>query len=215
MTRIAIQKHLFAFFLAATLACVLSSGPAFAAKTPTQTIQGAVQDILDVIKQPGMDNPETRPALLKQVEDIAYTVFDFEEFSALTVGVAWRSFTPDQKSRFTDAFASLLRAQYVEKLEGYGGEQVNYLSEVPNAKGNRVAVQTSVQLKNQLVPVSYNMVQKSDGWKVFDVTIEEMSLVLTYRNQFKEIAAKNDAEALISLVEAKAEEIRKANQAGK
>lgn len=209
-----ITRACFCFVLMAFLACA-GAAQAAPAKTPTETIQGAVQDILNIIKNPDMHDAAKRPALLKQVEDIAYTVFDFDEFSALTVGVAWRSFTPDQKKRFTDAFASLLRAQYVEKLDGYDGQKVEYLGEVPNARGNRIVVQTRLQLKDKIIPVSYGMVAEGNEWKIFDVTIEEMSLVLTYRNQFKEVAATHDADALIALVESKAAQIRKDNEAGK
>lgn len=200
-----------------TLAFLAAAGPASAepSHSATETIRGAINNIMSVIKDPGINNPDTRPGLLGQVEDIAYTVFDFEEFSARTVGPHWRSFSADQKSRFNDAFADLLRALYVDKLEGYGGENVEFVKEIKSTKGDKAEVQTTVQLKDKLVPVSYRLLIKQDAWKVYDVIIEQMSLVENYRGQFKEIIAQNDAEALIARVEAKAEEIRLQNAVGK
>jgi phospholipid transport system substrate-binding protein len=212
-------RQLRVFFLALLAAGVLSlaaAPPSCAepARTATDTIREAINNILDIIKNPDISDPDQRGALLQQVEDIAYTVFDFEEFSAYTVGLHWREFTPDQKSRFIDAFASLLRALYVDRLEGYGGGEVEFLREIKSTRGDKAEVQTMVQLKDKPVSVSYRLLVKGDAWKVYDVIIADMSLVVYYRGQFKEVIAQNDAEILIARVEAAAAEIRRQNRTG-
>ncbi len=189
---------------------LFTAAPAFAG-APTKTIEQAVNDIMDIIKNPGMRDAAKRPALLAQIEDKAKIIFDFEEFSARTVGPNWRDFSPEQQKRFINAFASLLRATYIEKLEGYDGEKVDYTGEVMSSKGDKAEVQTTVLIKNKTVPVAYRMVEKSGAWKIYDVRIEKISLIENYRGQFKELLVKGDPEMLIAKVENKAAEIRKEN----
>ncbi len=196
-----------------TLALLLAAAlPVCAAEGPTQTIEHAVNEVMDIMKSPDMHDQAKRSPLLTQIENKVKTIFDFEEFAARTVGPNWRDFTPEQQKRFIHAFASLLRATYIEKLENYDGEKVNYTGEVLSSKGDKAEVQTTVQIKDKNVPVAYRMLLKDGAWKVYDVRIEKISLIENYRGQFKELLLKGDAEALITKVESKAEEIRKQNQ---
>ncbi len=195
---------------------LLIGTPAQAAPSlsPTDTIKQAVNEVMNIMKQPGITDPAVRPSLLKKIQNLVQNMFDFEEFSARTVGPQWRNFTPEQKKRFNTAFADLLRALYIEKLEGYNGEQVEYTGEIKSTKGDKAEVQTSILIKDKRVPVSYRMLVKGDVWRVYDVLIEQMSLVENYRGQFRDIIAKGNPEQLIQRVEAKAEEIRKQNASG-
>ncbi len=193
------------FFAAFFLLLITVAPTAFAAPSATDTIRQTVDSVLNIIKKPEMQEPAKKPALLNDVEAQIKTIFDFTEFSARTVGPKWPSFTPDQKTRFEEAFADLLRATYIEKLEGYGGEQVNFTGEVANSKGDKVEVQSTIRMKdNKVIPVAYRMLDKNGAWKVYDVRIENVSLVENYRGQFKDILLKGSAENLIRQVEAKA-----------
>lgn len=180
--------------LAALLATVLfgavgvaqaSADNASAARTALKT---SVDSILDIVKQPGYTDPAQRPALMDKVEEEIRQIFDFREFSARTVGVNWPSFTPDQQDRFADAFASLLRATYLEKFDGYNGEQVLFTGELVSGKGDKVEVQTTVVVKDKQVPVAYRMLQnRQQHWVVYDVIIEGVSMVKNYRTQFQDL----------------------------
>lgn len=199
-------RHISLFLAACLLAATATT--AQAAASATDTIRLTVDSVLNIIKDPAMHDPAKRPALLADVENQIKTIFDFTEFSARTVGPKWRSFTPDQKKRFENAFADLLRATYIEKLEGYDGEQVKFTGEVSSTKGDKVEVQSTVMMKDKEVPVSYRLIDKNGKWKVYDVRIEKVSLIENYRGQFKEILLKGNAEELIAKVEAKAVEVQ-------
>ncbi|MGJ3522475.1 ABC transporter substrate-binding protein [Nitratidesulfovibrio sp. D1] len=202
--------------LAALLVTVLScwTGAALAAADSAgaarETLKASVDRILGIVKQPGYTDPAQRPALMDKVEDEIRHIFDFREFSARTVGVNWRSFTPDQQDRFAEAFASLLRATYLEKFDGYSGEQVLFTGELVSGKGDKVEVQTTVVIKDKQVPVAYRMLQnRQQSWVVYDVIIEGVSMVKNYRTQFQDLLEKGTADQLIERVQAKAEEVRK------
>lgn len=205
----------FCCFLFVLLLVLTPATSAMAAKSATDTIRQTIDEVLNIIKKPEMHDPEKRRELLKDVEIRVKTIFDFTEFSARTVGPNWRNFSSEQKDRFIEAFSELLRVTYVDKLEHYDGEQVSFLGEVSSTKGDKVEVQTTVKLKDKEVPVSYRLLDKKGAWKVYDVRIENVSLIENYKGQFKEILLKGDAEELIKKVEEKAAEIRRQGAAGK
>ncbi|CAK7011842.1 MAG: hypothetical protein DELT_02117 [Desulfovibrio sp.] len=203
-------------FLAASLLVLFMASTAVGAtKTATETIQHTIDEVLALIKDKDMDDPATRGQVQKEVEEKVKTIFDFGEFSARTVGAKWRSFTQDQKDRFVDAFAQLLRATYIEKLDTYNGEKVKFISEVKSTKGDKVEVQTALLLKDKEIPVSYRLLDKQGQWKVYDVRIEKVSLIENYRGQFKEILMKGDAEELIKKVVDKAAEVKQQSTTAK
>jgi phospholipid transport system substrate-binding protein len=203
--------------LPAVLLFALTLVPAaVAAQSATETIRQAVDAVLDTIKKPEMRDPGKKTALLDDIEARIKTIFDFTEFSARTVGPKWRTFTPDQQRRFEEAFASLLRSAYVEKLESYSGEKVHFTGEITSAKGDKVEVQSEVRTKdNKVIPVSYRLLDKGGRWKVYDVRIENVSLIENYRAQFKDILLRDSAEDLIRQVEQKSREGKNENGAAR
>ena len=199
-----------AFVSILLLLAVFAANAASAAQNATETIRQAVEDVLKIIDKTNMQDPAQREAMHRAVERRVEAIFDFEEFSARTVGPKWRQFTPDQKKRFENAFAELLRRTYVAKMDDYdGGGGVKFLGEVASTKGDRVEVQSAVMVKNQEIPVAYRLFDKGGVWRVYDVRIENISLVENYRSQFKELLLKGDAEELIRKVEEKSKETQR------
>ncbi len=184
--------------------------PAADARTALKT---AIDEVLDLIKDPAFTNPATRESQIDKIDHKVRNIFDFSEFSARTVGRNWKGFSETQKNSFIDAFAQLLRATYIDKIEGYDGEQVLYLGETVGTKGDKVEVNTSISVKTQEAPikVSYRMLDKGN-WVVYDVIIEGVSLVQNYRTQFNDLLQKDDPDALIARVTSRAQELREQNK---
>ncbi|MDE7241940.1 ABC transporter substrate-binding protein [Desulfovibrio sp.] len=196
-----------AFLLLGALAL---AAPALAADAgPRQTLETAITRVLDEIKNPDWVNPATRGPLRQRIEDEVYHAFDFGEFSSRTVGPRWRSFTPEQKKRFSDAFAELLLNTYLNKVTGYNGENVAYVGEMASPDGKRVEVRTVLTMKDgRKIPVNYRMLPKDGSWRVYDVIIENISLVKNYRTQFHDILNSATPDQLIERVLEKAHEVQ-------
>ncbi len=176
-----------------------------------QELELTINEVLSELQKPDLKNPATRNVVLGRVEKIIDRLFSFEELSARTVGPSWNKFTPDQQKRFIHVFTTLLRESYLEKLDGYNGETVTYLSETGSKNGDKVEINTSVNIRGKPVPVAYRMLKKNQ-WEVYDVIIEGVSMVQNYRSQFQQLLVSGDAEALIEQVRVKAESARAHNK---
>ena len=194
------------------LALVLLPAGVQANSPARQALETSTNRILNFIRNPDYVNPATRGPIRQQIEDEVLHIFDFSEFSSRTVGPRWRNFTPEQKREFSNAFADLLINTYLNRIDGYNGEQVLYTGEVSSAKGDRTEVRTVVTMKDgKKVPVAYRMLPKDGTWFVYDVLIENISLVKNYRTQFQDILNSGSPDQLIAKVKAKAQEVRQAN----
>lgn len=193
-------------------ACLWGGGVSLAAPSQAhQELERTINDVLTELQKPELKSPSGRNAVLARVEKIIDRLFSFEELSARTVGANWSKLTPDQQKRFMDAFTTLLRESYLEKLDGYNGETVSYISETSNSSGDKVEINTSVLIRGKPVPVAYRMLRKNQ-WEVYDVIIEGVSMVQNYRSQFQQMLVSGDAEKLIEQVRLKGEQARAHNK---
>lgn len=178
-----------------------------------QTLEVSITRILESIKNPDYVNPATRASLRHQIEDEILHLFNFKEFSSRTVGARWRAFSQDQQNSFSDAFADLLINTYVNKIDGYNGEQIEFTGETMSPTGDRAEIHTTLTLKDgKKIPVSYRMLPKDSEWRVYDVLIENMSLVMNYRSQFQDILNSATPDQLIERVKSKVREVRKQHE---
>ena len=196
--------------LAAILCCLcLLGGMAQAASPAHQALEKVIDTVLDLIKDPAYATPATRDRQRARNEQEVRTIFDFSEFSLRTVGPRWKTFAPDQQRAFSEAFANLLIPTYVNKIDGYNGERIVYLGEVRSGDGSKVEIRTEVALNDgRRIPVSYRMLQKNGAWRVYDVLVENLSLVKNYRTQFQDILTTGTPDELIGRINEKAREVR-------
>lgn len=212
MTIHALPHHVAKAFLLVLLTVALLPAASLANSPAQLALETSITRILSSIKNPDYVNPATRGPLRQQIEDEVLHIFDFREFSSRTVGPRWRTFSPAQQQQFSDAFAELLMNTYLSKIDGYNGEQVVYTGEVSSPKGDRTEVRTIITMKDsKKVPVAYRMLPKNGTWLVYDVLIENISLVKNYRTQFQDILNDGNPDQLIAKVKAKAQEVRQGN----
>lgn len=194
MHRIALRFFFVLLLLAATVA------PA-AADTPTQTLGASVDHIIALLADPAYKNPQTRPAMRTKLITTIEGIFDMQELSRRALGAQWNKFTPEQQTRFVNAFGTLLQNTYLDKIESYTDEKVQYLKEQDLGPG-KAEVATKVVGKGKEIPITYRLVDHN-GWKVYDVIIEGVSLVQNYRTQFGQLLVNETPDAVIAKIAAK------------
>lgn len=119
------------------------------------------------------------------VDDIVLPHFDFERMARWVLGKHWRQANPEQQRAFVDQFRTLLVRTYGTALLEYSDQKVNFLPTRIGADAKDAVVRTEVlKAGGPSIPISYSMIHNADGWKVYDVTIDGISLVSNYRTTF-------------------------------
>jgi phospholipid transport system substrate-binding protein len=187
------------------LALLLFCSAAFAAEAdgPLQLMESKMNEVLLIVNNPDFKDKQQNPPLMLEIKDKIYTVCDFEELSHRAVGGAWRAFTPEQKSKFIDAFKELVYTTYHNKLLDYHGQRFTFKREQFNSAKTKAEVVATFPLEKNDAQVNFRMLKKPDGWKIYDIIIEDLqfSLVQHYSTQFKEILKNGNADSLISALQ--------------
>jgi phospholipid transport system substrate-binding protein len=113
-------------------------------------------------------------------------VFDVTETAKRALGPHWQQLTPAQREEFVRLFRDLLEQSYVSRIDEYGGERIRYVSE--RVDGDSATVRAMIVTRQGTeVPVESRLLQKGDRWLIYDVLVENVSLVGNYRSQFDRI----------------------------
>ena len=135
-----------------------------------------------------------------KIEEIVTPMFDFELMAKLSLGKKyWPDLSQEQKERFTELFIERLRQSYLDKLTAYTDEKVVYESPVEAKK--KVHVPTQLISKGNNISMLYKLYPSSDSWKIYDIEIEGVSIIRSYRSQFSEILQKGTFDDLLKKME--------------
>lgn len=138
----------------------------------------------------------------QRVEELATEIlaphFDFQRISARVLGKNWHKADEAQRQRFLEEFRSLLVRTYSAALWGYYDREINYLPVREGAQGKTVIVRTEIlRASGQPIPINYAMYTDGTDWKIYDVSVEGVSLVINYRSSFTAMVRKIGLDGLI------------------
>ncbi|MGD2269213.1 MAG: ABC transporter substrate-binding protein [Desulfobacterales bacterium] len=136
----------------------------------------------------------------KEVSEIVTPIFDFPLMAKLTLGKEhWPGLAEEKKKKFTDLFVRLLKDFYLDKINDYSDEKVVYQS--PAQVGNKVHIPTELISKDTKISMLYKFYRAGDGWKIYDIEVEGVSLIVTYRSQFDQVLRKGTIDDLLIKLE--------------
>ena len=165
-----------------------------AALTPTETVKARVDEALQSLSQ--TPNAGATERLRAEIRRAADTLFDFPDMSRRALGRHWTDRSPAEREEFTRLFTDLIARTYIGKIDRYAGEAISYVGE--RVDGEEASVRSQVvTAKGSQIPVEYRLHRVNDEWTAYDVFIENVSLVGTYRSQFDRIIK---AESFASLL---------------
>ena len=182
------------------LLLMLFSGALWAAVKPAQeVVQDTSAQMLSALRQNYAALKQDSSQIYGLVDQIVLPNFDFELMSRWVLGRAWQQATPEQRRRFTDEFRTLLVRTYAKALLEYAKEEVRVLPQPGAADGSDTMIKTEVRLKaGQPIQINYSMHLGNDAWKVYDVTVDGVSLVTNYRGTFATQIRDNGLDAVIA-----------------
>jgi phospholipid transport system substrate-binding protein len=185
-----------------SLALFLAFSAAAFAGVPLDTVKSHVTAVIDVLRDPSLNGEAGAKAKREKIRVAAGNLFNFVELSKRTLGANWNNLNPEQRKEFVALYRSILEDTYVDRITAYTDEKVNFTKEVPLSEST-VEVQSVIVTKKSEIPIYYRVIKRDDGWKVYDVVIEGVSLINNYRSQFREILAKESPQGLLDTLRKK------------
>jgi phospholipid transport system substrate-binding protein len=186
--------------LFAILAAAFSLNAAATGNTsPQELVKTTTDRVLERLADDREAIENSPDRLFEIVDEIIIPHFDFERMSRRVLGKAWKRASPEQQSQFVKEFRTLLVHTYATALKIYSDERIEYLPPREKEGGKETTIRTQIiQSGSPPVPINYRMYRRDDGWKVFDITIDGVSLVINYRSTFKSEIRKNGVDGLIA-----------------
>lgn len=173
---------------------------------PTNELKSAIDKVVKILDDPSLKGNGRVKERRMAIRQVANEIFDFPEMAKRALARHWQGRTGQEQEEFVRLFADLLEHTYIGKIERHGGpEQIRYGRE--QSDGDFAAVPTTILTKQgQEVSVNYQMVRRADGWVVYDVAVEGVSLVSNYRGQFNKIIQTSSYEELVKQLKVKQKE---------
>ena len=171
---------------------------AFAQDKPEDLVRKVTEDVLAAIKSDKALQAGDREKALALAEQKVLPHVDFAEATKLAVGRAWSTATPEQQKKLVDSFRAMLVRIYSNAIEAYRGQTMRVQPVNTPAGATEVTVRNQYIRPGQTpVAVDYAMRKTPEGWKIYDINVEGMSLVLTYRAEFEQVTRQSGVEGLL------------------
>jgi phospholipid transport system substrate-binding protein len=190
----------------AILASLLLSLPLLAqdAAAPDVLVKNVTLEVVDLISKDREIKAGSRAKLIQLIEEKVLPHFNFASMAALAMGQNWNKATPEQKKAVTEEFKTLLVRTYASALSAYSEQKFEFRPLRAKPTDTDVTVQVRVlQAGTQPVPIDYAMEKTSAGWKVYDVMVGGVSLVVNYRTEFSNSVRNAGIDGLIRELQVK------------
>lgn len=165
---------------------------------PDALIKTTVKDVVSVIKADKDIQAGDLQKTLALVDAKVLPHFDFERMTQLAVGKYWRTATPEQKQALTREFRNMLVRTYTKVFSVYRDQVIEVKPLKMADDATEITVQTTISKPGTpAIPVNYEMRKGADSWKVFDIYIEGVSMVMNYRGTFASQIQESGIDGLI------------------
>ncbi len=173
------------------------------AGVPTDQVRSTVDQVITILQDSSLKAESKQKERRDQLRQIIFARFDFAEMARRSLGPEWRRRTPAEQQDFVNLFTDLLQESYIGTIESYNGDKVIYSREVQDQ--SNAEVQTTLTTKREdSYSINYRLHLVGKDWKVYDVVIENISVVNNYRSQFSRVLNRSSYEELVRTMKEKA-----------
>jgi phospholipid transport system substrate-binding protein len=190
------------FFLRISALCISGFVATAAAQGlgPDQLVQKVTEEVMTAIKSDKQLAAGDKQKAMKLAEEKVLPYIDFEEATRLAVGRAWPQATPEQRKKLVSEFRNMLVRTYSNAIEAYQGQTLKVMP----SRGGKQDTKDEATVRTQFtraggkpLPIEFQMRKVGDNWKVYDIAVEGISLVLTYRSEFDSVVKQDGIDGLI------------------
>ena len=177
------------------------AGTGVMAASPTENLQSLIAEVLTILNNPAYRAPAQRYKAVDLVEKVADRYFDFGEMAKSSLGDAWDDLNQTQQDEFVKMFTAVLKNSSSRSLFALAKARVSYLPEIRQA--DRVEVPVVIRPPNDNFPLIFRMRKEAQGWRIYDVVVQEVSLVANHQRQFARIIKESSYQNLLKVLKTK------------
>ncbi len=156
---------------------------------PTEQTRATIDQVLEILNNPKLRSKSAKEERRSRLRQVIYPRFDFAEMARRSLGSTWQRISPGEQQEFLNLFTQLLEESYVSTIDSYNGEKILYGRESGDQEFAEVDTKI-ITNRGEEFAVNYKLHEVNGGWKVYDVVIENVSIVNNYRSQFSRLLGK-------------------------
>ena len=172
------------------VAWLMVAGAMAATAGPREVVQTAVGRVIAAMQQ-----DSGREHARAEIRKAAASLFDFEEMARRTLTRHWSGRAPQEQAEFVRLFTDLLERSYMGRIENWSGEKIVYTTEAVD--GSFASVRSKIITRRAEVAIEYRLLQRDGRWRVYDVLMDGVSFVATYRSEFERIIQQSSWSGLM------------------
>lgn len=169
---------------------------------PAPVVMKTIKDVLDVLR----DSKASEAGKRGRVYALVQERMDFEGMSRRVLALAWKDMNVEQRKRFQDLFSQIVLGTYWEKIRKYKDEKVNYVTSVIEGESD-ATVDTIIVSGGAEIPITYRMEMINGKWLAYDVLVESLSLVETYKEEYRNVINSKGVDGLLERLQAMVKEL--------
>jgi len=163
-----------------------------------ETLKTKLEVVLSVLQKKEL----AIEAKKKEIVEIVTPIFDFSLMAKLTLGRKfWPGLAKEEKERFTELFVKRLKESYLEKLSRYTYTDEKIVYNAPIQVKKKIHIPTKLISKDNKISMLYKLYKSKQNWKIYDIEIEGVSIITTYRSQFEQVLSKGTIDDLLKKLE--------------
>jgi phospholipid transport system substrate-binding protein len=168
---------------------------------PAEDVRGLINEVLGILNNPALQGEAHRPQKVDLVEKVAARHFDYREMAKRCLPETWDSLNRNQQDKFVKNFSGLLKASYACRLDEFTKATVDYQPAI--LKADVAEVPIVILRPNDKIPVSFRLLNGPQGWMIYDLVIQGVSLVDNYQAQFERIIQGSSFQELLKVLQAR------------
>jgi phospholipid transport system substrate-binding protein len=182
------------------------AGPASATAGPRDAVASAVERFMTIVQNGRSDNAAVAADRQAQIREIVREMFDFDEISRRALARHWPTLQRDEQTEFVTLFRDLLERAYLTQVETVGNEKILFLGESSEGNGAAIVRSKVVTRQGAEIPLDYRMHLLDGRWRIYDVVVQGISFIASYRTQFDRVIRAESYSSLRERLQKKAAE---------
>lgn len=183
------------------LAALMAGGSPAWAGGPTDYVRSILDQVMAIQKNPALAGEAQKATRAREIRRVIQQSFDFSLMAKTSLGAGFDRLSSGQRQDFIDTFASLFQDSYTRMVLNFlKQETIRYQQE--RQDNGQARVNTTIVRTNETIPVDYSMHRGPKGWLLYDVSVDGVSILENYKNQFAQVIRTQSFDSLLSRMKA-------------